>query len=75
MLLSYKTVIVAGLLPLALSACVSAGSSGGEGDGGATAAPAAPVQTDDTRCGAVPGPTPDDCRIMGSGQMTPNIRK
>ncbi len=67
--LSLKTLIGAGLLPLVLGACVSAGGAG------AAAAPATPIQTDDTRCGAVPGPTPDDCRIMGSGQMTPNIRK
>jgi hypothetical protein len=70
--LSYKTVIEAGLLSLALGACAATGTIGGDGHASGT-----PINADTTPCEDTPGSTtPSDCQlIQGSGQMTPSNRR
>jgi hypothetical protein len=69
---TFKPVIEAGLMSLALAACATAGTVGGDGN-----ASIVPINADTTPCEDTSGSTtPSDCQlIQGSGQMTPGNRK
>ncbi len=72
---SSKALIEGVLLSLALGACAASGTAGSEGGAGADTKRGESIQTDDIRCDPTSGSMPNDCQFIGSGQMTPSIRK
>ncbi len=75
MVASYRIAIAGVLLSLALGACATSGTVSGDGNAGADGKRDGPIQTDDVRCEPASGSMPNDCQIIGGGQMTPSIRK